>query len=66
MTGQDDDASLDSFIDHDMDKGDTAPGSATKKTKGRAAFELSMGFTPQAAIQPGATPLGTLSQLFLI
>ena len=56
---------MDSFIDHDMEDdmaGDeTAPGSATKRRKGpqgRAVYGTSRGASPQAAIQPGATPSG--------
>ncbi len=56
---------MDSFIDHDMEDdmaGDeTAPGSATKRRKGpqgRAVYGMSRGASPQAAIQPGATPSG--------
>ncbi len=58
---------MDSFIDHDMEDdmaGDeTAPGSATKRRKGpqgRTVYGMSRGASPQAAIQPGATPSGAI------
>ena len=61
FTGEGDDG-MDSFIDHDMEDdiaaGKTSPGSATKKRRGKASYGFSAGAKPQAAIQPGATPIG--------
>ena len=58
---------MDSFIDHDMEDdiaaGKTSPGSATKKRRGKASYGFSAGAKPQAAIQPGATPIGEASFL---
>lgn len=56
---------MDSFIDRDMEDdmagNETAPGSAIKRRKGpqgRAVHGMPRGASPQAAIQPGATPSG--------
>ena len=61
---------MDSFIDHDMEDdmagGEGPPGSATKKRKGlrgKALYGVGHGATPQAAIQPGATPSGAAQTL---